>query len=61
MESGSQPASTTGRSPHRFAELVGITIALLTLTVPLAVIAYYSGGAESSQPVSDVLPQSRNR
>ena len=57
MESGSQPASTTGRSTHRFAELVGVAIALLTLTVPLAVIAYYSGGAESTQPVTGVLAQ----
>ncbi|XHX80537.1 MAG: hypothetical protein RBJ76_11585 [Stenomitos frigidus ULC029] len=55
MESGSQPASTTERSTHRFAELVGVVIALLTLTVPLAVIAYYSGGVESSQPVSGRL------
>jgi len=55
MESGSQPASTTGRSTHRFAELVGVVIALLTLTVPLAVIAHYSGGAQFSQPVSGVL------
>ena len=55
MESGSQPASTTERSTHRFAELVGVVIALLTLTVPLVVIARYSGRVESSQPVTGVL------
>lgn len=50
MESGSQPASPMGRSQHRFSEIIGVLIALLTLTLPPAIIAYYSNHAGLSQP-----------
>jgi hypothetical protein len=41
MESDSQPASP-GRSSSLFAEIIGTFIALLTLTLPFAIIAHYS-------------------
>jgi hypothetical protein len=42
MEPGSSPSTQTEPSPHRLAEVLGTLIALVTLTLPLAVIAHYS-------------------
>ncbi|MBD2298989.1 hypothetical protein H6G80_03740 [Nostoc sp. FACHB-87] len=42
MNSNSQSANTTDTYSHRLADFVGTAIALLTLTLPLFVIAHYS-------------------
>jgi|GEM_PF-2465794 len=42
MNSSSPAASSTERYSHRLADIVGTAIALLTLTLPLFVIANYS-------------------
>jgi len=52
MESSGPSAKYSDPQPHRWAEILGTAIALLTLTLPLFVIAYYS----SSSSV-DVLQQ----
>jgi hypothetical protein len=53
-----EPSSPSGNSSeppsNKWASILGTTIAVLTLTVPMAVIAYYS----SPFPV-ETLPQSR--
>ncbi len=40
--SSSQSVNTAEKSPHRLADIVGTAIAVLTLTLPLWTIAYYS-------------------
>ncbi|MBE9006526.1 hypothetical protein IQ259_16000 [Fortiea sp. LEGE XX443] len=42
MDSNSQSVNPTDTYSHRLADLVGTAIALLTLTLPLFVIAHYS-------------------
>ncbi|MGB3239990.1 MAG: hypothetical protein WBB29_16960 [Geitlerinemataceae cyanobacterium] len=50
MESGSPSGSSPEGNPHTIAQLVGTLIALLTLTMPLFVIARYS--ASNTSPFS---------
>lgn len=52
MESGSEPANLPSKPHHRLADLVGTAIALLTLTLPLLAIAYYS--SDNLEPLSPV-------
>lgn len=40
--SSSQSVNTAEKSTHRLADIVGTAIAVLTLTLPLTAIAYYS-------------------
>ncbi|NJK53314.1 MAG: hypothetical protein HC936_11800 [Leptolyngbyaceae cyanobacterium SU_3_3] len=46
MQSGSPPTTPSGRSTHRpthtTANIIGTVIALLTLILPIVVIAYYT-------------------
>ena len=42
MQSGSHPTSPSGRSAHIGANIIGTLIALLTLVLPLRVIACYT-------------------
>lgn len=42
MDSNSQPANSTDVYTHRLADIVGTAIGLVTLTLPLFVIANYS-------------------
>ncbi|HAA27623.1 MAG TPA: hypothetical protein DCE56_08060 [Cyanobacteria bacterium UBA8553] len=51
MESSGPSAKSSDPHTHRWAEIMGTAIALLTLTLPLFVIAYYSSSSV------DVLPQ----
>ncbi|WP_026098185.1 hypothetical protein [Kamptonema formosum] len=61
MESGSPSANASDQPPHGLADIVGTLIALLTLTIPLFVIAHYSSGnAEVVPPHTYQLPVSRN-
>ncbi|MBW4667664.1 MAG: hypothetical protein KME60_09560 [Cyanomargarita calcarea GSE-NOS-MK-12-04C] len=49
MNSNSQSASPDTYS-HRLADIVGTTIALLTLTLPVFVIAHYTNTNVSKNP-----------
>ncbi|WP_460201900.1 TLTLP motif-containing protein [Scytonema sp. NUACC21] len=42
MNSNSQSVNTTDTYSHRLADIVGTLIGLLTLTLPLFIIAHYS-------------------
>lgn len=42
MESASQSDVPPGEPPSRFANLLGVAVAILTLTLPLVAIAYFS-------------------
>lgn len=53
MQSGSHSSRSLGRQTNRLAEFLGILIALLTLTLPLFVIAYYSSNRVASQPITE--------
>ncbi|MEB3886719.1 hypothetical protein [Lyngbya sp. CCY1209] len=62
MESDSQPVSSPGSSTHRFADLVGTVIALVTLIFPLLAIARYSPSqVETLQPTSYSIRTLRDR
>ncbi|MBW4561968.1 MAG: YidC/Oxa1 family membrane protein insertase [Mojavia pulchra JT2-VF2] len=51
MNSNSQSANSTDTYSHRLADIVGTAIALLTLTLPVFVIAHYSStNVQNSQP-----------
>ncbi|RMG09720.1 MAG: hypothetical protein D6728_12290 [Cyanobacteria bacterium J055] len=52
MESGSPSGSPSAGNPHTIAQLVGTLIALLTLTMPLFVIARYSASNTNLFPPS---------
>jgi hypothetical protein len=58
MNSNSQSANTDTYS-HRWADIVGTAIALLTLTVPVFVIANYSSTnlPYNQQPLTYKLPR----
>ncbi|MGB7445041.1 MAG: hypothetical protein WA919_28560 [Coleofasciculaceae cyanobacterium] len=45
MESSGSSANSSDSHNHRWAEFIGTIIALLTLTLPLCVIAYYSSSS----------------
>lgn len=53
MQSGSHSSRSLERQTNRLAEFLGILIALLTLTLPLFVIAYYSSNRLASQPITE--------
>ncbi|MBD2237642.1 hypothetical protein H6G35_13585 [Aulosira sp. FACHB-113] len=59
MNSNSQSANTDTYS-HRLADIVGTAIALLTLTLPVFVIAHYSSTNvhNTQQPLTYNLPRS---
>ncbi|MBE9205662.1 hypothetical protein IQ244_03875 [Nostoc sp. LEGE 06077] len=60
MNSNSQSANPTATYSHRLADLVGTAIALLTLTLPLFVIAHYSSDnvQNNQQPLTSELHKS---
>lgn len=51
MDSSSTPSANPPRSTHRLADILGTAIALVTLTMPLWVIAHYS-----SNSVGNAIP-----
>ncbi len=60
MDSSTQSANSSDQPPHRLADIVGTAIALLTLTVPLFVIAQYSSNrVEVAQPIAYPLQKSQ--
>ncbi len=52
MQSSGPSANSSDPHSHKWAELIGTVIALLTLTLPLFIIAYYSSSSSA-----DVLQQ----
>lgn len=51
--SSSQSANPSDRYSHRLADIVGTAIALLTLTLPIWVIGYYSSSTPTlGQPIN---------
>lgn len=50
MHSNTQSADSADTSSHRLAEIVGTAIGLLTLTLPLFVIAHYSSSSVQINP-----------
>ncbi|PLZ95067.1 hypothetical protein CEN50_23665 [Fischerella thermalis CCMEE 5268] len=51
MNSNSESASSTNVSPHRLADIIGTVIGVLTLILPLLVIANYSSAnISNTQP-----------
>ncbi|MBF2065678.1 MAG: hypothetical protein IGS39_14835 [Calothrix sp. C42_A2020_038] len=62
MNSNSQSANAD-TSSHRLADIVGTFIAILTLALPLFVIAHYSSSdveIRTPQPITSRLPQNQN-
>lgn len=45
MESGSRTDNPPGQTPHRLANIFGTLIALMTLTIPVFAIAYFSSNS----------------
>lgn len=62
MESSEPPANSSDANPHRWADILGTVIALLTLTLPLLVIAYYSSSSSVDvwQQTTYSLPESED-
>lgn len=59
MEPGSPSTNASEQPPPRLADIVGTFIALLTLTLPVFVIAYYSSSeTQVSQPSTYKMPVS---
>ncbi|AKG22964.1 hypothetical protein [Calothrix sp. 336/3] len=50
MDANSQSANSTNTYSHRLADIVGTFIGILTLTLPLVVIANYSSNLPTYQP-----------
>jgi|GEM_PF-1264091 len=48
MESSGSSANSSDPPSHRWAKIIGTAIAILTLTVPTAIIAYYSSSTRDS-------------
>lgn len=60
--SSSQSVNVRENTSHRLADIVGTAIALLTLTLPLLVIAHYSPNRiqEVVQPIAYPLQRAKN-
>ncbi|MBD2663402.1 hypothetical protein B6N60_03286 [Richelia sinica FACHB-800] len=52
MNSNSQSANSPDTYSHRWADIVGTAIALLTLTLPVFIIAHYSSQNAQENPSS---------
>lgn len=58
--SSSQSVNQGEKYSHRLADICGTAIALLTLTVPLWVIAHYSSSSAIVQPITYTLQRPDN-
>lgn len=60
----SQRSGKDAESPHhRWAGILGTTVAILTMTIPLVMISYYSPSKSNAQPLPQdtmFLPEDRN-
>jgi hypothetical protein len=56
MQSGSQIETLTEPPPSRLANVIGTLIALMTLVLPVAAIAYYSSNPPPSSAPNSGAP-----
>ncbi len=61
MASASQTETPPGEPPSIFSNLLGIVIALMTLTLPMAAIAHFSSPQGLSPPASPLPPSGLER
>lgn len=62
MDSASQPDTPAGEPPSPSSNLLGVLIAVLTLTLPLFMVAHFSSATESlERPPVFVVPASAGR
>ncbi len=55
MESSQRPHKGDDSPDHRWSEILGTLVALLTLTLPLVMIAHYSPMRSNAQPIPSKL------
>ncbi|MBD2021968.1 hypothetical protein H6F43_17455 [Leptolyngbya sp. FACHB-36] len=58
MQPASQSTSSPERQANKFADFLGILIAVLTLALPLAMIAHYSSRADAPSMAPYALQES---
>jgi ABC-type molybdate transport system permease subunit len=56
MDSASQPDTPPGEPPSIFFNLLGIVIAVLTLTLPMAVVSHFSSAQGIPQQPTTLSP-----
>jgi len=61
MESGSPSANVPDRPANRFAAVLGTLVALVTLILPVVIIAYYSSDSNSQTAPSPTYRLGRMR
>jgi hypothetical protein len=57
MEVSQHPGKADDSPGHRWAGILGTVVAVVTLTLPLVMIAYYSPFSSNAQPVPDKIYQ----
>ncbi|WP_036485146.1 hypothetical protein [Myxosarcina sp. GI1] len=61
MELSQHPSKADDSPPHRWAGILGTTVAVITLVLPLAMIAYSSPVNSNTQPLpARIQPLPRN-
>ena len=53
MELSQHPSKADDSPPHRWAGILGTTVAVITLILPLVMIAYYSPVSSNAQSVPE--------
>lgn len=56
MEPSEQISSNPDSPHHRWADILGMIVALITLTLPLLTIGHYSSLSINAEPLSEELP-----
>ena len=51
MDSSQRSGKDAESPPHRWAGILGTTVAILTMTLPLIMIAYYSPSKSNAEPL----------
>jgi hypothetical protein len=60
MEVSQRSGSVEEPPGHRWAAILGTGVAIVTLTLPLIMIASYSPSGSNAQPVSQTMYQSQS-
>jgi hypothetical protein len=55
MEVSQHPGKADDSPGHRWAGILGTAVAVVTLTLPLVMIAYYSPVGSNAQPIPDEI------
>ena len=64
MELNQRPEQADDSTDHRWAGFLGTAIAMVTLTLPIVMISYYSPVSSNAQPAPEViyiLPEELNQ